>query len=93
MKYNIVVFSMPKVNVLQFGREKDAMEVINGMDTNELTLKRNKLAGQYVVYPTTDKAEGVLETFVQLGGDELEIHTLDEDDIVSTEEFDGATFK
>lgn len=75
------------VKVLQFKNREDAVEVKNGMDTDNLELYRNKVADQYVVYPETEDEEGVLETFAMLGSDELEVSEVDDDLLVPEEDF------
>jgi hypothetical protein len=61
-------FMSNKISVLQFEYERDAREVIEGMSTDELALRRSEIAGQYVVYPETEDAEGALQAFVAIGG-------------------------
>lgn len=80
---------MSKVKVLQFKNKRNAMEVINGMDTDELKLKRNKVAGQYVVYPTSEDGEGALTTFVMIAEGQLEISEVKEDILVDPEDYEG----
>lgn len=83
---------MSKVGVLQFEHERDAMKVINGMDTDELEMRRNEVAGQYVVYPTTESGEGTLRTFAMIEED-FEVSDVDEKYLVKPEDFDESMVK
>jgi hypothetical protein len=79
-----------KIPVLQFEPKRDAREVIRGMSIDELALRRNEIAGQYVVFPETENAEGALQTFVVIGGDHLEISHIEEEHLIPLDDFDGS---